>query len=136
MNENDLTDKERSIRDKSWTAILSLIHSGKEPDIYQRNRRGVLVKAAAENNDTSVVMVYKYLRRYWQRGMIKKFSHSDYANSGGLGKTKTAGTAKRGRRRKNLKIQYLELIQMRKSFRNLHIFYANLNPKRVLSGVC
>lgn len=100
LNEDDLTDKEKSIRDKSWTTISPLIHTEKEPDIYQRNKRGVLVKEAAENNGTSVVMVYKYLRRYWQRGMMKNALIPDYANSGGLGKPKTAGMAKRGRRRK------------------------------------
>lgn len=101
VDEESLTDKEKSIREKAWNIISPLISSDNEPDIYQKNKRGPQVKATAENNNISIFMVYKYLRRYWQRGKTKNALIPDYANSGGLGKPKKAGAAKRGRPRKN-----------------------------------
>jgi Integrase core domain len=43
--------------------------------------------------------VYKYLRRFWQRGKSKNALIGDYENSSGKGKPKEAGEKKRGRPR-------------------------------------
>ena len=79
----------------------------KEPEIYYRNQRGPLIQKiiqeyneGREKNKLIERSVYKYLRRFWQRGKVKNALLPDYANSGGKGKTRKLGTKKRGRPRK------------------------------------
>lgn len=98
--ESKINAKSKEIRDKAYK-IVNYIASN-EPDIYYRRTRGTLVKQATDHFGISKVMLYKYLRRYWQRGKNKNALLPDYDNSGGRGKPKTAGAKKLGRPRKNL----------------------------------
>lgn len=103
IDENILTEKEISIRNKAYEIIQSLIAC--EPDIYYQNKRGPLVKSVMKKfGISSKNTVYKYLRRYWQRGKSKNALLPNYENCGGEGKVKKAGEKKRGRPRKFLSI--------------------------------
>jgi len=80
--------------------ISSLVAPEMEPSIYDSRVRGRLVQQAAERFQMHKMTVYKYLRKYWQRGKTRNALLPDYGNSGGAGKPKNAGEKKRGRPRK------------------------------------
>jgi hypothetical protein len=107
--EEKLSSKDKILRDAAWKIISSIITQ--EPAIYERNQRGSLVLKLIEdhniNRSSNEVeskltkkTVYKYLKRYWQRGKNINALLPDYRNSGGKGKQKLAGDIKRGRPRK------------------------------------
>ena len=103
--EEQLSEKEKLLRDTAWKIISPIV--GQEPLIYDRYQRGCLIEQAVENyaiqegNDRPrIASVYKYLKRYWQRGKNANALLPDYRNSGGKGKQKVAGDVKRGRPRK------------------------------------
>ncbi len=105
VRDEDLSHKEKEIRDKYWDIISSIVIQ--EPSIYYRDKRGLLIKQVIEqyNNNRSEGKliertVYKLIRRYWQRGKNKNSLLPDYANSGGKGKRRASGEKKRGRPRK------------------------------------
>lgn len=112
----NLSESERTIRDKAWDIISTLIDPKNEPSIYYKKLRGSMVRSVVNNfnagknrgsrqekNDGRITekTVYTYLRRYWQRGKTINALLPDYCNSGGPGKTKKAGEKKRGRPRKH-----------------------------------
>lgn len=101
INEASLMNKNIIIRDKAWEIIKMIALSMNEPDIFYGERRGLLIKQAMDEFKISKNMVYKYLRRYWQRGKVRDALLPDYEKSGGKGKEKSAGSIKRGRPRKN-----------------------------------
>ena len=98
IDERSLSKKEIDIRNNAFEIIELLITC--EPDIYYRNKRGPLVRSAIKEFEVTERTVYRYLRRYWQRGKCKNALLPDYDNCGGPGKDKVAGIKKRGRPRK------------------------------------
>ena len=100
VRDEELSDVEKTIRDKAWSMIEPLISSENEPSIYYRNVRGSLVKQVAQQHEAIERTIYQYLRRFWQRGKCKNALLPDYINSGGKGKQRKAGEKKRGRPRK------------------------------------
>lgn len=105
VKDENLSERELSVRDKSWDIISSL--ANREPDIYYRHLRGSLVKETVKNYNQGKTKgklvertVYGYLRRYWQRGKIKNALIPDYINSAGKGTTRKSNGVKRGRPRK------------------------------------
>ena len=105
VREEDLSQKEKEIRDKYWDLISPIVIQ--EPSIYYRDKRGSIIKQAVEqyNNGRSTgklveKTLYKLIRKYWQRGKDKNSLLPDYENSGGKGKVKVSGEKKRGRPRK------------------------------------
>lgn len=104
INEASLEKKNIIIRDKAWELIKTIALSKNEPDVFYGERRGHLIKQAMDEFKVSKNMVYKYLRRYWQRGKVRDALLPDYEKSGGKGKEKAAGSIKRGRPRKNEKL--------------------------------
>ena len=105
VSDENLTDREKTHRAKAWGIISSLV--AQEPSIYYRDFRGSAVKQVVENynigrNEEKLVekTVYKYLRRFWQRGKTENALIPDYINSSGKGENKGFGEKKRGRPRK------------------------------------
>ncbi|MDJ0843717.1 MAG: DDE-type integrase/transposase/recombinase [Crocosphaera sp.] len=105
IQEENLSEKEKLLRDNAWKIISSLVIQ--EPDIYYRHLRGKLVKQVIADYENKYKgkklaekVVYKHLRRFWQRGKNKNALLPDYNNSGGKGKRRQAGDKKRGRPRK------------------------------------
>lgn len=105
----DLSDKDKTIRDNAWQIISSIVLQ--EPSIYYSSQRGALISKLIEDYNTvqasnevrsnlTKSSVYKYLKRYWQRGKNLNTLLPDYKNCGGEGKQKSAGDKKRGRPRK------------------------------------
>ena len=115
VKDENLSEVEKTIREKAWNIISSLACLENEPAIYHKNSRGLMIKEVVnhlnvgkykgsrqEKNNERVTekTIYTYLRRYWQRGKIINALLPDYCNSGGRGKSKTAGERKRGRPRR------------------------------------
>lgn len=95
-----LPAKHLALRARAWDIIRDLTEM--EPAIYEPRRRGQLVSATTQRHGVSHPTVYRYLRRYWQRGQTPNALLPDYSNSGGRGKTRAASEGiKRGRPRKD-----------------------------------
>lgn len=88
------------LRDRAFAIVSGL--TAHEPAIYQRYARGQLVTSFSEMHGVSYPSVYRYLRRYWERGQTINALLPDYSNSGAPGKTRRANAGvKRGRPRKS-----------------------------------
>jgi hypothetical protein len=84
---------------RAWEVVSAL--TALEPAIFQPHTRGPLVAAYCAQHAVSYPSVYRYLRRYWERGQNQNALLPDYKNSGAPGKTRGASaTVKRGRPRK------------------------------------
>lgn len=95
-----LPAKHLQVRDRAWAIVSSLVRD--EPGIYQTRARGKLVSAYCEQHAISHPTIYRYLRRYWERGQTREALLPDYRNSGGRGKTRASSAdVKRGRPRKS-----------------------------------
>lgn len=110
VRDEDLSEKEKELRDRAWQIISFIVTQ--EPSIYYRDYRGALIQQTIEKYNAGrtegelvAITVYKYLRRFWQRGKNKNALLPDYANSGGRGKPKASGEKKRGRPRKYAQFQ-------------------------------
>lgn len=87
------------VRDRAWAVVRDLV--AHEPEIYQPRLRGPMVMACGERHGVTHPSVYRYLRRYWERGQTIDALLPDYANSGARGKTRgSRADVKRGRPRK------------------------------------
>lgn len=87
------------VRDRAWAVIRDLV--SQEPHIYQPRLRGPMVMACSERFGVTHPSIYRYLRRYWERGQNIDALLPDYANSGARGKTRgSRADVKRGRPRK------------------------------------
>jgi hypothetical protein len=88
-----------ALRDRAFAIVSELAEH--EPALYQPRARGQLVTRAAELHGVSYPSVYRYLRRYWERGQTQDALLPDYSKSGAPGKTRRANAdIKRGRPRK------------------------------------
>jgi putative transposase len=95
-----LPPKHLALRARAWAIIEPLVQH--EPDIYEPRRRGQLIARYKQLHGVSHPTVYRYLRRYWQRGQTPNALLPDYANSGARGKVRAASAGvKRGRPRKD-----------------------------------
>lgn len=99
VNQDLLPPKHLELRARAWEIVREL--TAMEPAIYEPRRRGQLVTEYTQRHGVSHPTIYRYLRRYWQRGQTPNALLPDYANSGGRGKTRAASEGiKRGRPRK------------------------------------
>ncbi|MFV5626502.1 transposase [Acinetobacter baumannii] len=84
-------------RDKAFNLIREIIQ---EPNHYEPSIRATLIHKIESSGLVSKPTIYKYLRKYWQRGQIPNALLPDYKNSGAPGKTRTEiNTKKNGRKR-------------------------------------
>ena len=95
-----LPPRHLQVRDRAWDIVQSL--TMQEPAIYQASTRGRLVLELAASHGVSHPSVYRYLRRFWERGQNPNALLPDYKNSGAPGKTRgSSAGVKRGRPRKS-----------------------------------
>lgn len=95
-----LPPKHLQLRARAWDIIGPLV--AQEPDIYEARLRGQMIAHATAQHQVSHPTIYRYLRRYWQRGQTPNALLPDYGNSGGRGKVRQSSAGiKRGRPRKN-----------------------------------
>lgn len=99
IGENELSEKDKEIRDRAWKIVEDLAKPENEPDVYYKKVRGKLVQEAARKHETTLTTVYKYWRKFLQRGKTINALLPDYRNSGGKGKAREA-VKKLGRKRK------------------------------------
>lgn len=93
--ESSLSDSLKNKRDKNWLMIESLVRS--EPEIFFPEDRIKLLREKSKETGAVLATLYKFLRRYWQRGLCKNALLPDYRNCGSKGQPKKAGEVKRGR---------------------------------------
>ncbi|WP_066070805.1 Mu transposase C-terminal domain-containing protein [Neobacillus soli] len=98
QNEEQLSEKSKELRDERWELVGELVLQ--EPEIYESDSRGRLIHAAVMESGKNKRLFYKYMKQFWQRGMVKNALLPDYKESGGRGKEKTFKDKKNGRRRK------------------------------------
>lgn len=79
-NENLISEREKEIRNKAWGIIKAIADKENEPEVFNAKKRAELVKKASEKFGVSNKTVYKYLRRYWQRGKHMNALLPDYKN--------------------------------------------------------
>lgn len=80
VSEESLNPKWKSRRDRAWTIIQGIV--SKEPDVYDRNKRTVLLQETAGKYNVSFNNLYKYLGKYWKHGMVPNALLPDYGNVG------------------------------------------------------
>ncbi len=128
--EESINSKSKTIRDKSWKIIENAVSN--EPEIYFREKRGSIINEIKNEHGIQKKYIYKYLRRYWQRGKNKNALLPDYWKSGGKGKDKVLGEKKIGRPRKtqNLNIHGTNVDEAAK--RNFRVAISNFynTPKK------
>lgn len=100
VRESDLSEKEKSLRDNAWHIISRLTDPKNEPGIFNDRERGRLFREVQKEFGITRRSLYKYMRKFWQRGKVKNALLPDYQNSGAAGKARIAGENKRGRKRK------------------------------------
>ncbi|WP_018932288.1 DDE-type integrase/transposase/recombinase [Gracilibacillus lacisalsi] len=79
----DIKEQDVQFRNRAWESIKDIVH--KEPDIYLRQRRGKLIREVVAQKNVSANTIMKYLRKYWQRGMVVDSLLPDYVNCGNYG---------------------------------------------------
>lgn len=84
----DTPAKHIELRDKAWEKICRLVTV--EPDIYFGNHRKRLILADTVASKAPVDKIYKYLRRFWQRGMTPNALLPDFWKCGASGKGRIA----------------------------------------------
>ncbi len=85
---SDIPRKHIELRDDAWGKISRLVTL--EPDIYFGSQRWKLISADAVASKAPGDKIYKYLRRFWQRGMTPNALLPDYGKCGALGKTRVS----------------------------------------------
>lgn len=93
-----ISEKSKSLLDKSWQFIKYVVDEKNEPYIYKERLRSMIMKDAMEKFDVSKATAYKYLKKYWQGGKIKIALLPELYKCGGKGKEKCLGDKKVGRK--------------------------------------
>jgi len=115
------------LRDQAWAVVADLVRA--EPALFDARSRGPLVAACAAAHGVSHPTVYRYLRRYWERGQHPDALLPDYANSGAPGRTRAANAdVKRGRPSKSGAVGLNADAAMRATIRAAVLRYAAMHP--------
>ena len=122
-----LPPKYLALRDQAWAVVGALVRA--EPALFDARSRGPLVAASAAAHGVSHPTVYRYLRRYLERGQHPDALLPDYANSGAPGKTRGANAnVKRGRPSKSGAVGLNADAAMRATIRAAVLRYAAMHP--------
>lgn len=95
FDEHDISEAEKKSCDKAWNIIKDIVN--KEPEVYNKKNRAILVKEAVQKHSTYKNYVYRKLRAYWEHGKTKNALLTGNFNKGGKGKEREPGKVKRGR---------------------------------------
>ncbi len=105
----------RAIRDKAMRIIQPIVIQ--KPAVFYSNKRWRLINDAIRLNQCNHKTIYRYLRKFWQKGQHPNALLPDYSNSGGKGKVREIGIIKRGRPRKYIQSVGINVSEdMRKTF--------------------
>lgn len=97
IKEEDIDKKDKEKRDKAWEIICTLVDGSEEPKIFIPKKRAELIAKVSTIYGVTDKTIYKYVKRFWQRGKNINALLPDYYKCGGIGKEKTAGEVKLGR---------------------------------------
>lgn len=118
-----LPPKYEAVRATAWAILGTLVRA--EPALFDARSRGPLVAACCAAHGVSHPTVYRYLRRYWERGQHPDALLPDYANSGARGKTRGVNAnVKRGRPSKSGVVGLNADAAMRETMRAAVLRYA------------
>ena len=78
-------------REKSMALISTIVEDSKCLDAKVRSQR---ISKVVERERTHKTVLYRLLRRYWERGQIDNAFVPDYKNSGGKGKKRVSAASK------------------------------------------
>ena len=76
VSQDLLPAKHLQLRARAWAIIEPLV--ALEPGIYEARQRGQLIARATGAHGVSHPTIYRYLRRYWQRGQTPNALLPDY----------------------------------------------------------
>lgn len=97
--EEEVKEKNKSIREKAFEIVKFLFRDAGEPEIYYKHHRRKSILKAVNQFNIGEKTVYKYLRKFLQAGKIKNSLLPDYHKCGGKGKPRVSEN-KLGRPRK------------------------------------
>lgn len=95
-HEDNIKKNEKEERDKKYKLIERLVKDRVFIYQYASENRSKLVTNYARKIDTDAQIIYRYLRDYWQYGMIENGLLYSYSNSGGRGVKKKLSDKKVG----------------------------------------
>lgn len=130
LNEGEIPQNHCHVRDRAWDAISEIVCQ--EPEIYDRVSRGKYIEQVVKTSGITKKVVYKYLRKFWQRGKNKNALLPDYSNSGGRGKEKIFNGKKIGRPRNSQDIGVAVGPEMRRVFQIAYKEFYNKSNKNPL----
>ena len=81
--EDSISETEKAHRDRIWSMIQAAVES--EPDIYERNARGGILRRIAEEQGVDRSNLYRLLEKYWRSGKTKNAFVPQYSSCGGKG---------------------------------------------------
>jgi hypothetical protein len=93
--EDHLTDPQRKLRDQAWAKIQVLVLDPKRR-VFGSRRGGRLIRWWAQRKKLDRKTLYKYLRRYWQRGQTANALQPALHLCGGPGRRHKRGDVKNG----------------------------------------
>lgn len=96
IDEEQLSNKLKSIRDESWKVVTELWDKP-EPDILSKDCRTKCINEVSRSFSLPEYTVKRIMKRFWQRGMTKNSLIPEYSNSGAPGKIRGVTDKKRGR---------------------------------------
>ncbi|MHB0861194.1 Mu transposase C-terminal domain-containing protein [Paenibacillus sp. SEL3] len=95
--EHQLSPKDKQIRNQRWSYLNRLVSKENVPHIFYKHERGCIVSNLHKQTGISKVLIWRILRRYWQRGMVENTLLPDYDRCGGKGKERAGTNQKLGR---------------------------------------
>jgi putative transposase len=94
--EFDIPEKHRLCRDRAWGIIADVVGLP-NGQVFDKTERFRAISKASAEHDVPQISIYRYLRRYWQRGQTINSLLPDYRDCGAPGEDRPPGQAKRGR---------------------------------------
>ncbi|MFA0164671.1 hypothetical protein AB4457_25765 [Vibrio splendidus] len=94
--EDDISERHLGKRNEKYSLIVDLVSSSDFLLNLVDQPRSALVSQHAKANNTYVQNIYRALNLYWKYGQERNALLPSYKNSGGRGKSRVAGAAKRG----------------------------------------
>lgn len=92
--EDELPESYKKVRDTIWQKVEKLVYQ--EPEIYDRHQRGKMI-AELKADGIEPKRIYRYLKRYWQRGKNKNAFLPDYQHSGTCSEGAASSRKRKGR---------------------------------------
>lgn len=133
IDEASLSPKQKEKRERAWQIIHQMILD--QPAVFIAESRGRMVRRAMAEHSVTNQTVYRFLRRYWQRGLAPNALIPDFHKCGAPGREKRGAGKKRGRPRLYGETTGINVDpSVRKLFRDVLTRYYAENNKVDLAG--